>query len=307
MIPGLSIVIPTYKRPQGLAVLLDSIVSDVEGRSDIAVIVADNDRERSAEAIVERIAATAALHFEYTVAPEPGVSNARNAAMDLVRSPCVLFLDDDMEVMPGFVDAMLATSQALGASLTFAPIRAVLPQDANRLADWLAPLFSRQIDGESRLIEQVQGTGGCLFDMRGLTLPYPVFDPALNETGGEDDALFAAILRQGGRAAWCAEAQAMEHVPTHRTTLKYLWTRHFAYGQTPSRLAAGKGLFGAPAVMKWMAVGSVQSFVHGVAWLCLRLAGRPSHVGQLGRLAQGIGKVFWWDGLSPRFYGRSAR
>ncbi|MGB6317894.1 MAG: glycosyltransferase family 2 protein [Litorimonas sp.] len=307
MSADISIVIPTYKRPDSLARLLQSVLSDVEGLSDIAIIVADNDRERTAEATVRDLSERWSRDIDYTVAPDPGVSNARNAGMARVRSRYVLFLDDDMEATPDFLEPMLETSRTLGAAMTFAPIRAVLPEGMERLSPWLGPLFSRQIGGETRRIDAPMGTGGCLLDLDGLTLPSPVFDPALNEVGGEDDALFAALIAQGGRIAWCADVLALEHVPPHRATLRYLWTRHFAFGQTPAREAADRGLRGVPEIVKWMVVGGVQTVLHGTACAALRLAGRPAYVGQLGRVAQGVGKMFWWDGFSPKLYGAQAR
>ncbi|MEM7729952.1 MAG: glycosyltransferase family 2 protein [Pseudomonadota bacterium] len=303
----LTIVIPTYKRPDSLARLLRSIIADIGDRDDTAIVVADNDAARSAESTVRELARQCDNPIDYRVAPEPGVSNARNAGMEGVKSRYVLFLDDDMAIEPGFVAPMLDTSRSLSAAMTFAPIRAVLPDGMERLSHWLAPLFSRQMRGPTRLIDDPMGTGGCLLDLNGLALPDPIFDPALNEVGGEDDALFAAIQAQGGRAAWCADVTALEYVPPHRATLRYLWARHFAYGQTPARDAAGRGITGLPSVAKWMAVGSVQTLLHGTACLALRLTGRPAYIGQMGKLAQGVGKIFWWDGLSPKFYGAQAR
>lgn len=56
-----------------------------------------------------------------------------------------------------------------------------------------------------------------------------------------------------------------------------------------------------------MAVGAVQTALHGAAFLFLKLVGKPEAVGQLGRFAQGVGKIFWWDGMSPKLYGANAR
>ena len=300
----ISIVIPTFRRPDDLARLLASIHADIGTREDVAIIVADNDAAGSAREAVERFEAETGRAVDYAVAPEPGVSNARNNAMARVNSRFVLFLDDDMEVVPPYLDTLLATAGRLGTTITFGASVAALPEASQAWAPWLAPLFSRVFDGQSRVVEDTLGTGGCLVDLQGIALPSPVFDPALNEVGGEDDAFFAHIVAQGGTVGWCAEAHAWEHVPPHRATPSYLWKRHFAFGQTPSREAADRSPIG---VVAWMAVGAAQAALHAPLYLAKRLLGRPSHIGHLGRLAQGVGKVFWWDGLSPRLYGRKAR
>lgn len=302
-----TIVVPTFRRPDSLERLLRSVLNDIEARDDVAIVVADNDVKQSAEETVKRLSDDFGRDIDYTVAPDPGVSNARNAGMARVNSRYVLFLDDDMEVRPNFVGPMLAASQSLNAAITFAPIEAVLPDGMEHMIDWIGPMFSRRIGGETRLIDEAMGTGGCLLDMDGLSLPSPIFDPALNEVGGEDDALFAAIFAQGGKSAWCSEVTALEHVPPHRSTLGYLWARQFAFGQTPSREAADRGLSGLLSVLKWMMVGAAQVGLHGLAFVGLKIANRPSAIGQFGRLAQGVGKIFWWDGLSPKFYGANAR
>lgn len=302
-----TIVIPTFKRPDDLARLLSSIQEDLGTRTDVSIVVADNDAARSAEATVERFQAEMAQPVEYRVAPIPGVSNARNAGMDGLTSRYVLFLDDDMEVVAPYLDPLLETAQTLGTALTFAPAIASLPDGTEEMAEWLTPLFSRVFEGETRVVTETLGTGGCLVDLEGIALPSPIFDPALNEVGGEDDAFFNHIIRQGGTVGWCAETKAWEHVPPHRATPDYLWKRHFAFGQTPTREAADLGLRGLPAILKWTVVGGVQTALHGFLYLTHRGLGKPSHIGHMGRLAQGLGKIFWWDGLSPRLYGSKAR
>lgn len=305
--PHVSIVIPTFKRPDTLLRLLESIVLDISGRIDTVIIVADNDVNQSAEQTVRDVSKAHKIDIDYTVAPDPGVSNARNAGMARVKSRYVLFLDDDMEVVPPYLETVLKTSESLGTALTFAPAVAALPAGSEPFAPWLSPLFSRVFEGQTRIVNDTLGTGGCLVDLQGLTLPSPVFDPALNEVGGEDDAFFADVMAQGGTVGWCADTTAWEHVPPHRATLDYLWRRHFAFGQTPTRQAADRGIKGWISILKWTVVGAAQSVVHGSLYLTNTLLRRPARIEHLGRLAQGLGKIFWWDGLSPRLYGRNAR
>lgn len=302
-----TIVIPTFRRPESLKRLLLSILADISGRDDVKIVVADNDVGKSARETVEAIADAHKVEIHYTVAPDPGVSNARNAGMAHVSSRYVLFLDDDMEVVPPYLDTALKTSEELGTALTFMPAVAALPEGSEALAHWLVPLFSRVTSGPTRIITQTFGTGGCLVDLNGIDLPNPVFDPAMNETGGEDDLFFRQIIQQGGKVGYCADAKAWEHVPPHRATLNYLWVRHFAYGQTPSREAADRGLGGYLRTLIWMGVGVAQTVLHGAAYLILKLAGRPASIGQFSKMAEGLGKIFWWDGMSPKLYGANAR
>ncbi|MEL6687866.1 MAG: glycosyltransferase family A protein [Pseudomonadota bacterium] len=176
----ITIVIPTYKRPDSLERLLLSIFEDIGQRQDIAIVVADNDVTESARKTVEHLSKDHNQRVIYTVEPNPGVSNARNAGMAHVTSRYVLFLDDDMEVVPPYLDMALHASQQLGSALTFLPAIAALPEGSENLSRWLTPLFSRMMSGETRLIDETFGTGGCFVDLEGLRLPDPVFDPAMN-------------------------------------------------------------------------------------------------------------------------------
>lgn len=305
--PLISILIPTYKRPRELARLLDSLHRDLGARRDVVIIVADNDKTQSAETVVKSYAERSHQAVDYRVAPEPGVSNARNVAMDGVQSRYVLFLDDDMEVVPPYTQTLLDTAQELGSTLTFAPAIAQLPEGAAHLSEWLGPLFSRTRSGPTGIITKTFGTGGCLVDLDRMTLSDPIFDPELNETGGEDDEFFQGLIDQGGRVGWCAETKAWEHVPPHRANRAYLWSRHFAFGQAPSREAADDGLRGLPKVIMWMMVGGLQILINAPLYYFLRLTGHPKQISHLGRMAQGVGKVFWWDGFSPKLYGANAQ
>jgi len=170
----------------------------------------------------------------------------------------------------------------------------------------MQPLFSRTGDFPEGHIDKTFGTGGCLIDRGRCRLPVPVFDPSLNETGGEDDVMFAYILAQGASIGWTHTAIAVEHIPPHRSTPSYVWKRNFAFGQGPSQTAADDGVKGIPGVIKWMGVGVVQCVLYGVQYAMRRTIGRADYIKSYARLSQGIGKVLWFSGFSPRLYGGTA-
>jgi len=53
----------------------------------------------------------------------------------------------------------------------------------------------------------------------------------------------------------------------------------------------------------WMCVGVWQIVSYGVRFAITKFLNRPESVFNFGRLAQGFGKIFWSDRLSPKFYG----
>ncbi|RIJ43461.1 glycosyltransferase, partial [Maribellus luteus] len=53
--------------------------------------------------------------------PEPGVANARNAALAVAKGAMIAFLDDDEEAPPGWLAALIAAQARLGADAVFGP------------------------------------------------------------------------------------------------------------------------------------------------------------------------------------------
>lgn len=299
----LSIIIPTYKRPDALSRALASIENErVEGL-EIEIVIADNDPEASARSFVSQKIQNSEAEIIYIHVPEPGVSNARNSALEAAQGRYILFLDDDMEACSPWAEMMFRASKAFDAALVFGPVNAVMSDPSDPYLDKMRPLFSRQPQGEDGLIDHGIGTGNCFIDREKAKLPNPVFDTSLNQTGGEDDALFRQLESQGVRIAWTNKAVTLEHVPDARATLSYVWRRNFAFGQTPTNEAAQKGLSGIPLIFFWMCVGLAQTMIYGVKFGLTKLTGRPESVFNLGRMAQGVGKVFWGNRLSPKFYG----
>ena len=299
----LSIIIPTYKRPDALARALASVEDETITGMNIEIVIADNDPEASAKTYIAQKIKSSDCDIVYIHVPDPGVSNARNSALATARGRYILFLDDDMEACPPWAQSMFDAAQKFDAALVFGPVNAVMPDPDNQFYDKMRPLFSRANPGEDGLIERGIGTGNCLIDREKVALPTPAFNTALNQSGGEDDALFRELEKQDIHIAWTNAAVTLEHVPSQRATMKYVWRRNFAFGQAPTHEAADKGLLGWPLVLMWMCVGVLQIISFGVRFIVTRLLNRPEAVFNLGRLAQGFGKIFWSERLSPKFYG----
>ena len=299
----LSIIIPTYKRPEGLARALESIKGErIEGM-ELEIVIADNDPLGSAKEFMARYISKSDQDVKYTHVPDPGVSNARNGALAVARGRWVLFLDDDMTAKAPWAASMMNAARQYEAALTFGPVTAIMPETDNPFYDHMQPLFSRPERDKNGLIEKAIGTGNCLIDRNKLELPNPVFNPSMNQTGGEDDELFRKLEMQNPNIAWTNDAVTFEYVPAKRATLSYVWRRNFAFGQAPTQEAADKGISGSLDVIKWMFVGIAQVGIYLLLWLISKLRKDPKAVHHFGRLAQGIGKFFWSSRLSPKFYG----
>ncbi len=303
---GISIIIPTFRRPDGIKTALKSVISQSSNGHLMEIVVADNDPDASARDYVETMQDQTTLPIRYEHVPIPGVSNARNGALDVARGRYIIFLDDDMEATEGWVERFLEVAETYNAGIVFLPAVAAMPNPEDPLNTYMAPFFSRVFDAPEGLVDECLGTGGCMLDLNLCQMPSPAFDPALNEVGGEDDFLFNYLMATGTKVAWSPNALAYEHVPASRATPEYLWTRNFAFGQGPTQSSADKGLRGTLSVIRWMFIGVMQLIVYGSLFLILKALGRPLFMKYMARTAQGLGKIFWWGNFTPKLYGAAS-
>jgi len=162
---GVSIVIPTYKRPDGIKDALESLIGQQAGQRTVEIVVADNDPKASAKDFVTTFAKTSDIEIIYKHVPDPGVSNARNGALSVARGRYIAFLDDDMKALPGWLDELVNASLKYKAGITFGPAIAVMPNRDDPLNPYMEPFFSRIADAPEGYITKCLGTGGCLLDL----------------------------------------------------------------------------------------------------------------------------------------------
>lgn len=297
-----AVIVPTLRRPESLERAVRSIFAQAGVADRIsAIVVVDNDPTGSAAATVEGLRKDAPWPLVYRHAPNPGVATARNAGVASTDAPLIAFLDDDEVASSGWLAALLEARESTGADVVFGPIAGRAPGSPPWLRPYLERFFGRAGPPATGLIAQPFGCGNSLM-VRRTALPGDApFSIASDHVGGEDDVLFAALERRGGRFGWAADAWVEEYAPPHRATLRYTLARAFAYGQGPSQTAAAARNW--PAVLRWMAIGAGQAMVWGVLAAGLTLAQSPRRAEFYDRTARGIGKLFWMKGLEPRFYG----
>lgn len=297
-----AVIIPTLRRPDSLERALRSVFAQTGSlHRVVAIVIADNDPQGSAAALIERLRAAAPVPLTYAHAPNPGVATARNIGLSATDAPLVAFLDDDEAASPGWLAALLDAQGQTSADVVFGPIRGRVPENTGWTTAYLERFFGRDGPNETGLTDAIHGCGNSLM-ARATALPGDApFDVAMNETGGEDDRLFTALSARGGRFGWAAEAWVDEFAPPHRATLNYALTRAFAYGQSPTQMAADRHDWS--GVVKWMLVGLVQTGVWGALSLASAVLRRPDRAHIYDHCARGLGKVFWTKGFEPKLYG----
>jgi succinoglycan biosynthesis protein ExoM len=303
--PLVSLIIPTQRRPEGLALAARSALAQA-GAAAMELVIVDNDEAPSAEPFVRRLAAGAPCRVIYVHEPRAGVANARNAGLAHSAGDLIAFLDDDEEAPAGWLAALLATQAAFHADAVFGPVRARLPQHVRRQRAYFERFFSRIGPAGSGVLAQPFGCGNSMVRRAALPKGPEPFSAARNQIGGEDNLLFQTLADVGARFAWAAAAWVWEDPAPARLTLGYTLRRAFAYGQAPTSDCAARSPVDAFGVARWMVQGLLQAAAFGLVAALRVLFDAPEAAEALDLAARGLGKTFWGGPFRIAFYGLPA-
>ena len=168
-----AVVIPTLRRPAMLERALRSVFAQVGSLDRIAaVVVADNDPDGSAAALIDRLRVEAPVPLTYAHAPVPGVATARNVGLAATDARLIAFLDDDEAASPGWLSALLQAQSQTGADVLFGPIRGRVPEGTGWTTAYLERFFGRDGPAQTGLTDQIHGCGNSLM-VRATALPGP--------------------------------------------------------------------------------------------------------------------------------------
>jgi hypothetical protein len=181
MAPAASIIFPTRNRLAYLEVALVSVAPQArEHRAEI-VVVEDDPEHAATRALVERHGGRYLAHGQ-----PRGINVARNTGVDAAQSDLLCFLDDDVEVWPGWLDAVLAGADTHPQIAVFGgPIRPRL-ENTNLHACGREPLPVTSLDLGSHDTDTDVVWGANMTVRRSAFERHGRFDPALGGAGDEE-------------------------------------------------------------------------------------------------------------------------
>jgi GT2 family glycosyltransferase len=111
----LDVLIPTYQRPDALAVTLAGLAGQRDARFRVVVSSQDDasDWPRAVRAIAGVLAQGRPVELRQHL-PRRGLAEHRDSLLDAARAPYALFLDDDVWLEPNVVARLLATIRRHG-------------------------------------------------------------------------------------------------------------------------------------------------------------------------------------------------
>jgi GT2 family glycosyltransferase len=206
MTAAVSIIIPTRGRPEYLTVALASVATAAARTASEVIVVDDGELARNAQL---------AEHFgaRYVALGTPrGLNAARNAGIAAARGALLAFIDDDVAVHEGWLDALIAAADAHPDVGVFTgPILARLEGSGERrhvCGREGPPITHMDLGGEDRDVPRAWGANMAI--RASAIAAIGPFDPYRRCWGGDEEEWQQRHLRAGGRILYVAAA-ALDH------------------------------------------------------------------------------------------------
>ncbi len=235
MPPPASLLFPTRRRRDYLAVALASVGPQAAAHGAEIVVVEDDPADAETERLVLGHGGRYLAHGRPL-----GINVARNSAIDAASGELLCFLDDDVEAWPGWLEAMLAAAREHPGHEAFGgPIRPRLEGSRLRACGREPlPLTSLDLGGSDREAEFAWGAN--LAVRRSALERIGRFDPALGGAGDEED--WQRRLRSaGGRIRYVAAAGVDHRRAGADARVRALSRAAFHRGRAARRYDAYKG------------------------------------------------------------------
>lgn len=235
MAPAASVLIPTRGRPAYLAVALASVAPQAAEQGAEVVVVEDDVGDSASAAL----AAAHGAHYT-ALGAWSGINVARNTAIAVARGELLCLIDDDVEVWPGWLGALLVADSACPDHEAFGgPIRPRLEgTDLHACGREPPPVTALDLGPADTDAELVWGAN--LAVRRSALTRIGRFDPSLSGAGDEEDWL-RRLRAAGGRIRYVAAAGVDHRRAGADARLGRLTRAAFARGRYARRYDGRKG------------------------------------------------------------------
>lgn len=301
----LAVAVCTYHRPEALRKTLRALFDQKIRYADacVHVVVIDNGTSSHSSGTLASMSEglPEAWKLSYVHEPIPGVSSARNTALDSAFSSLgcdyVIFLDDDEIPTPKWLQSFIQMQDAKAADIVAGPVLPLFPPGAP-LWSSDSKIFSRQRHLTGTRV-RLAGGGNLLITRRvferGLR-----FDAIFGLTGGEDTDFLMRAHEAGFQVIWSDEAVVLEELTISRMRPTDVWRRAYRDGLNYSR--ALKRLEGTKAYPDRV-LGTIKAFAIGITFLLTCFLSWPGRaIRGIQQLALGLGFALGLSGIQSKHW-----
>lgn len=229
----ISIAIATLNRADELRLTLESMrLLDVRGIEAFEIIVVDNGSSDETESVAAEFEETFAGRLRYCRCGEQGLSHARNRAIAEARFPIIAFLDDDVQVHPGWLRTLADAYASGNYAAVGGKAYLIYPHARPRwLSDRDEGLLSKVDHGEQRRIASAEELFGLNLSLRREWLDrVGLFRTDLGRTGtrllgGEETELLGRMSRAGATLLYEPAAVVGHRVAPERLRRRWFLSR----------------------------------------------------------------------------------
>ncbi|HET9721156.1 MAG TPA: glycosyltransferase [Solirubrobacteraceae bacterium] len=232
-LPTATVVIPTRRRASYLDVALNSIVPQASATSAEVLVVSDGpDLPTDAVARRHRVR-------RIELPPDSGLNAARNAGADAAQSELIVFVDDDVEVLDGWLAALIeAALKNPEYEVYGGPIIPRLEGGPRACGKERPPITALDYGQRDRDVDFVWGANMVV--RRSAMTRIGPFDPKLRGRGDEEE--WQIRLREsGGRVRYVSAARLLHRRDRQDARLGRMTLAAYRLGRTARRFDRLKG------------------------------------------------------------------
>lgn len=226
-----SIVISTYNREEYIEAALNSLRDQTLGYEDFEVILVNNNSTDSTENICRKFQKNnPTLDFKYFLEKKQGLSYARNRGIEETSGDIVVFLDDDAEALPDYLENLInhfkSNQLLVGGGKIIPKWETGKPKWMSR---FLEPLVS-VIDYSKKKVPFKQGKypiGANMFFHKSIFEKVGLFNTELGRTGknlmgGEEKDIFARVSGLSIPIMYLPDVVVWHNIPVERISKAFI-------------------------------------------------------------------------------------
>ncbi len=252
-------------------------------------MVADNDGQRSSEALVLDFAANVPIAVRYCVEPHQNISLARNMAIADATGDFIAFIDDDEFPTKRWLLTLFEACEKYNVDGVLGPVKCYFNE---KPPQWVisGKFYERPSYPTGFKIDWGKGrTGNVLLKKQIFEDGEIAFSPDFHRAGDQD--FFRRMIAKGHVFIWCDEAVAYEVVPPIRWTRTFMLKRALLRGTIAMQHPTGRRRRVAKAV--------IAVPVYAAALPFSVLLGQHRFMYVLVRLFDHLGSLLTYVGIKP--------